>query len=136
MLKLIQTDNGVFDLAHEDPNATEDEAEQTALETLVNATLHTDQIAPEGRVADQFDQRGWWYDKDRGTGLWYVRRQALGSKARQEAINMVRRALEAKSEALSDIVITDLTEAGNVSSVILNISGVHNGRKFNLRSQL
>lgn len=136
MLKLVQIDNGVFDLAPEDPNATEDEAAQAAVETLVYAVLFTDQIAPEGRVADPFDQRGWWHDKDRGTGLWYVRRQALGSKARQEAINMVQRALEAKSEALADILITDVTKAGSVSSVILNISGVHNGRKFNLRSQL
>lgn len=133
MLKLIQIDNGVFDLAFDDP-ALQDE--QAALETLVYATLFTDQIAPVGRVADPYDQRGWWYDPQRGTGLWYVRRQALGSKARQEAINMITRALAAKEPALSDINITDITQAGNVSSVILNISGVHNGRKFNLRSQL
>lgn len=136
MLKLVQIDNGVFDLAPEDPNATEAEAAQAAAETLVYATLFTDQIAPEGRVADPFDQRGWWHDETRGVGLWYVRRQALGDKARNESLNMIKRALEAKSNALSDITITDTTDARNVSSVILQISGKHNGRQFIMKSSL
>lgn len=136
MLKLVQIDNGVFDLAAEDPNATEDEAAQAAVQTLVYATLFTDQIAPADRVADPFDQRGWWHDPARGTGLWYVRRQALSAKARTETLNMIKRALESKSAALSDIEITDLTSAGNVSSVILGITGLHNGRKFTLEAAL
>ena len=136
MLKLVQIDNGVFDLAPEDPNATEDEAAQAAAETLVYAVLFTDQIAPEGRVDDPFDQRGWWHDETRGVGLWYVRRQALGDKARNESLNMIKRALEDKSNALSDIAITDTTDARNVSSVILQITGQHNGRQFIMRTSL
>jgi phage gp46-like protein len=133
MLKLIQTDNGVFDLAFDDP-ALQDE--QSVLETLVYATLFTDQIAPAGRVADPFNQRGWWHDPQRGTGLWYVRWQALSKSARKEAINMVKRALEAKVDALTEITVTDITAARNVSSVTLEISGKHNGRKFTMRAAL
>jgi len=136
MLKLVQIDNGVFDLAPEDQNATEDEAAQAAAETLVYAVLFTDQIAPEGRVDNPFDQRGWWYDEMRGVGLWYVRWQALGDKARNESLNMIKRALEDKSNALSDIVVTDTTDAGNVSSVILQITGKHNGRQFIIKTSL
>lgn len=133
MLKLIQLDNGVFDLAFDDPALQDADA---AAATLIYATLFTDQIAPAGRVADQFDQRGWWHDTARGVGLWYVRRQALNDKARRESLNMIKRALEAKSESLTDIVITDVTQAGNVSSVILEISGKHNGRQFIMRTPL
>ena len=85
MLKLVQIDNGVFDLAFDDP-ALQDE--NAAVQTLIYASLFTDQIAPAERVADPFDQRGWWHDPARGTGLWYVRRQALSDKARAEALNM------------------------------------------------
>jgi len=136
MLKLVQIDNGVFDLAPEDPNATEDEAAQAAAETLVYAVLYTDQVAPAGRVADPFDQRGWWHDETRGVGLWYVRRQALGEKARNESLIMIKRALEDKSNALSDITVTDITDARNVSSVILQITGQHNGRQFIMKVPL
>lgn len=136
MLKLVQIDNGVFDLAPEDPNATEDEAAQAAAETLVYAVLFTDQVAPAGRVADPFDQRGWWHDETRGVGLWYVRRQALGDKARNESLIMIKRALEDKSNALSDITVTDATDARNVSSVILQITGQHNGRQFIMKTSL
>jgi len=136
MLKLVQLDNGVFDLAPEDQNATEDEAAQAAAETLVYAILFTDQIAPEDRVADSFDQRGWWHDETRGVGLWYVRRQALGDKARNESLNMIKRALEDKSNALTDITVTDTTDARNVSSVILQITGQHNGRQFIMKTSL
>lgn len=136
MLKLVQIDNGVFDLAPEDPNATVEDAAQAALETLVYATLFTDQIAPAGRVADPFDQRGWWHDPNRGTGLWYVRWQALSDKARREALNMVKRALEAKTTSFTGITVTDITPAGNVSSVMLEIAGQHNGRQFIMRTSL
>ena len=106
------------------------------MQTLIYASLFTDQIAPAERVADPFDQRGWWHDPARGTGLWYVRRQALSDKARAEALNMIKRALEAKTNALTNIIVTDLTSAGNVSSVILGITGLHNGRKFTLEATL
>ena len=133
MLKLVQTDNGVFDLAFDDPAMQDEDA---AVQTLVYATLFTHQVAPEGRVADPLDQRGWWNDVDRGTGLWYVRRQAASPDAKQEALNMIKRALESKTEALTDIVVTDITEARNVSSLILAIEGLHNGRKFSIEASL
>lgn len=136
MLKLVQIDNGVFDLAPEDPDATVDEILQAAIETLIYAILHTDQIAPAGRVADPFDQRGWWHDPQRGTGLWYVRWQALSDKARREALNMVKRALEAKTTSLAAISVADVTPAGNVSSVMLEIAGQHNGHQFIMKTSL
>ncbi len=133
MLKLVQIDNGVFDIAFADPALPDDAA---IVETLVYATLFTDQIIPLDRVTDPFDRRGWWHDADRGTGIWYVRRQALSSAARREALNMVQQALLAKSPALTDIVVTDLTSPRNVSSVALEISGQHNGYKFTMRASL
>lgn len=133
MLKLVQLDNGEFDLAFDDPALQDTDA---AAATLIYATLFTDQIAPAGRVADPFDQRGWWHDAARGTGLWYVRRQALSDKARRESLNMIKRALEAKSEALTDIVVTEVIDPRNVSSVILEISGKHNGLQFIMKSSL
>lgn len=133
MLKLVQTDNGVFDIAFADPAMPDENA---AVATLVYATLFTDQIIPLDRATDPFDKRGWWHDEARGTGLWYVRRQALSSAARQEAINMVKQALLAKSPALSDIVVTDVSSARNVSSVTLEVAGKHNGIKFTMRASL
>lgn len=127
MLKLEQTDWSQFDLALE---SQADDLDNTALQTLIYATLFTDQVAPAGRVADPFDQRGWWHDPSKGTGLWYVRRQGLSESARQEALGMVKQALESKNATLTNINISDITSDGNVSSLILSISGEHNGRKF------
>lgn len=133
MLKLVQIDNGVFDLAFDDPALQDADA---AAATLIYATLFTDQVAPVGRVADPFDQRGWWHDPDRGTGLWYVRRQALSDKARRESLNMIKRALEAKSDAFTNIVVTEVIDPRNVSSVMLEISGKHNGVQFIMMTSL
>lgn len=128
MLKLVQIDNGVFDLAADDPAARDDDA---AVATLVYAALFTDARAPRDRVDGAYARKGWWEDPEAGSGLWYVRWQALSDQARIEAFNMVRQALARHAPDLADIEISDLTtHPGNVSSVILKVTGTHNGRKF------
>lgn len=135
MLKLVQTDWGKFDLALDDPALGDDNA---AAATLVYAVLNTDAEAPDGRVSDAFDRRGWWEDPTAGTGLWYVRRQPLNSAARREAVNMVRAALIAQAPALTNVDVQQvpIEAAGNVSSVVLEVTGSHNGRKFIVRASL
>lgn len=126
MLKLVQTDNGVFDLAFDDP-ALNDAA--AAVETLVYAVLFTDAEAPVARVPDRYERRGWWANPQAGSGLWHVRRQPLGSAARRETLNMIREALT--RHGLQQVqVIESGSPAGNVSGVFLQISGLHNERQF------
>lgn len=134
MLKLVQIDNGVFDLVFDDPVLDDADA---AIQTLVYAVLFTDAEAPESRVSNRYERRGWWADPNAGTGIWHVRRQPLGSAARLEALTMVKQALQSHSPALTDVVVTEqVVPSGNVSSVFLSISGVHNGRKFSLSMPL
>nr|VFK58500.1 MAG: Phage protein GP46 [Candidatus Kentron sp. TUN]VFK61620.1 MAG: Phage protein GP46 [Candidatus Kentron sp. TUN]VFK67360.1 MAG: Phage protein GP46 [Candidatus Kentron sp. TUN] len=85
MLKLIQTDCGVFDLASDDAM---DDANAAAA-TLIFAALFTDAESPTSRVTDSYDRRGWWADAEAGTGLWHVRRQPLDDAARREALESV-----------------------------------------------
>ncbi len=106
------------------------DASTAAAATLVYATLFTDARAPDGRAAD--GARGWWDNPDAGCGLWYVRRQALGSAARAEAVDVVRDALLALAPALSDVRVVDVTPAGTVSVVSLEVSGQHNGQSFSI----
>lgn len=130
MLKLVQIDNGVFDLAFDDPALQNEDA---TVATIIYAALFTDQKAPAGRVADPYDQRGWLDKPNAGSGLWYLRRQGLSDKARQEAIYMVEAALAERTIGLNNIkvsLITPSQAAGNVSSVSLQITGLHNGRAF------
>jgi phage gp46-like protein len=136
MLKLIQTAHNEFDLAIDDP--ANDDAD-AAVATIVYAILFTDQEAPARRVPEKWDRRGWYKDPQAGSGLWHVRRQPLTSAARQEAVALVERALAQAAPALQDIVVREAipsNPAGNVSSVFLEITGVHNGRKFLLRVPL
>lgn len=128
MLKLVQIDNGVFDLAFDDPALADDAA---AVETLVYGVLGVDMEAPADRVADRYERRGWWADPAKGSGLWYVRRQPLGSVARRETLQMIATALAKRDPALTGIEVTELGgSAGNVSSVFLQVAGQHNGRQF------
>lgn len=128
MLKLVQIDNGVFDLAFDDPALADDAA---AVETLVYGVLGVDMEAPADRVADRYERRGWWADPAKGSGLWYVRRQPLGSAARRETLQMIATALAKRDPDLTGIEVTELGgSAGNVSSVFLQVSGQHNGRQF------
>jgi len=136
MLKLIQTQPGQFDLAPDDPAENDEHA---ALETLVYASLFTDQEAPARRVPDKFDRRGWYKTPQAGSGLWHVRRQPLTEAARREAIALVEQALKRASPALSDIKVRETAAhdpAGNVSSLSIEIAGSHNGRTFLLRVPL
>lgn len=130
MLKLVMVDWGQFDLAFDDP-ADDDVA--AAVATLVYAVLYSDARAPADVEPDAFQRRGWWADPERGTGLWYVRRQALDDAARRESLAMVRNVLINRDPALTDVEVTETMPtdaAGNVSSVVLAVSGFHNGRKF------
>lgn len=130
MLNLVQTDWGVFDLAFADP-AADDTAALVA--TVVYATLFTDAEAPLHREPDTFQRRGWWADPAAGTGLWHVRRQPLGDAARAETLAMIRQALKRAEPALTNVVVEDVSgaeSAGNVSSVVLSVTGLHNGRNF------
>lgn len=133
MLKLVQTDWGVFDLAFDDPALDDADA---AVATLVYAVLFTDAEAPEARVPDGYERRGWWADPQAGSGLWHVRRQPLGSAARREAISMVRTALATRAPGLTDVSVSEEVAPGNVSSVMLAVGGQHNGRKFIVRVPL
>lgn len=136
MLKLIQTDWGVFDLVFDDPAQGDADA---AAATLVYGVLFTDAEAPAGRVDDSFDRRGWWADPEAGSGLWHVRRQPLNSSARREALAMIHTALTKRAPALSDVEVQEVTlpdPAGNVSSVFLEVTGFHNGRKFIVKAPL
>ena len=136
MLKLVQTDWGQFDLVADDPAQADADA---AAATLVYGVLYTDAEAPAGRVDDGFDRRGWFADPQAGSGLWHVRRQPLNSAARREALAMVRTALTTRAPALTEVEVQEVTlsePAGNISSVFLEVSGLHNGRKFLVRAAL
>ena len=128
MLKLVQIDNGVFDLVYDDTLIVE--GEDAAIQTLVYAVLFTDQEAPERRVPDRYERRGWWADPAAGTGIWHVRRQGLSDAARREALSMVEQAL--LDHGLTEVSVSEQAVAGSVSSLFMQISGLHNGRQFNL----
>lgn len=123
MLKLIQTAYGQFDLALMEPK---ENISLAKAKTVVYATLFSDQIAPADRVEDPDDRRGWWQAPQDGTGIWYVRRQALTESAKRETIRMIREALRT-TEGMADVVVTDITPQGNVSLLLLEISGVYDG---------
>jgi phage gp46-like protein len=72
MLKIVQTDLGVFDLAFDDPALNDEDA---AVATLVYVAFFTDAEAPVDREPDRYNRRGWWADPAKGSGLWHVRRQ-------------------------------------------------------------
>lgn len=136
MLKLIKTDWASFDLAFDDPAQGDAAAAAT---TLVYGVLYTDSEAPAGRVADAFDRRGYWADPAAGTGLWHVRRQPLNSAARREALAMINTALTTRAPALSAVAVQEvklIDRAGNVSSLVVEVSGLHNGHKFIVRAPL
>jgi len=126
MLKLVQTEYGHFDLAVIEP--TEDAGKARA-KTAVYAALFTDQIAPEDRVEDGENRRGWWFDETLGTGLWYVRRQALTEAAKRETLRMIREAL-INTEGMTDIAVTELSDQRNVSLLVLDIRGAYDGVNF------
>lgn len=128
MLNLVQTDNGVFDLVYDDTVIVD--PDDAAIQTLVYAVLFTDQEAPERRVPDRYERRGWWADAMAGTGLWHVRRQALSDSARREALFMVEQAL--LEHGVTAVSVTEQPVAGSVSSLFMRVGGLHNGRTFTM----
>jgi phage gp46-like protein len=134
-LKLVQTAPCQFDLAPDDP--ADDDANAAAA-TLVYATLFTDQIAPARRAPDPWDRRGWYKNTQAGSALWHVRRQPLTDAARREAIALVEQALKRASPALTNISVSERVsnQAGNISRLTLEITGLHNGRTFLMRVPL
>ncbi len=128
MLKIVQTDLGVFDLAFDDPALNDEDA---AVATLVYVAFFTDAEAPVDREPDRYNRRGWWADPAKGSGLWHVRRQPLGSAARDETLAMIADSLSKTDPGLTGVQITEVTpSAGNVSSVFVQVTGLHNGRPF------
>lgn len=128
MLKLIQTAPGEFELAFDDPALNDEDA---AVATLIYGILGVDAEAPPDRAPDRYERRGWWEDPARGSGLWHVRRQPLGSAARAETLAMFADALSKADPALKDIQVSEITgSAGNVSRVVVQVTGTHNGRQF------
>jgi hypothetical protein len=126
MLKLVQIGDGVFDLAFDDPALADDAAKA---ETLVYAVLFTDAEAPVERVAERFDRRGWWADPARGSGLWYLRRQALGSAARSETLAMIASAISGCDAGMSEVVVNEV--AGSASSAeLVQVAGLYRGKPF------
>lgn len=126
MLKLVQTVYGHFELAPIEP--TENKALAIA-KSVVYSNLLTDAQAPADRVHDEFDRRGWWYDPTKGTGLWYVRRQALTDSARRETLRMIREGL-IHEPGMADVVVTDVTPQGNVSRLEVDIRGTYYGEEW------
>jgi phage gp46-like protein len=136
MLKLIQTAPCEFDLALDDPA---DNDANAAAATAVIAILFTDAQAPLRRVDEPWDRRGWYSDPQAGSGLWHVRRQPLTAAARLEAIALIERALARAAPALKDVAVCEAAPtcpAGNISSLTVEITGSHNGRKFLMRVPL
>ncbi|MCL2160699.1 MAG: phage GP46 family protein [Betaproteobacteria bacterium] len=134
MLKLIQTAPCEFDLAPDDPADA-----NTAAATLVYAALFTDAEAPLRRVGEQWDRRGWYKDPQAGSGLWHVRRQPLTAAARLETIAIIERVLARATPALQGIAVREVIPtdpAGNISRLLIEITGLHNGRKFLVRVPL
>lgn len=123
MLKLVQTEYSHFDLAMIE--ASEDAGKSRA-KTAVYAALFTDQLAPADRIDDGENRRGWWYDESLGTGLWYVRRQALTDAAKRETIRMIRESL-INTEGMTGIEVTELSAQRNVSLLVLDIRGFYDG---------
>lgn len=132
MLRLVQIDNERFDLAFADTTITDN---MDDVETIVYAALFTDQKAPDERIDDRYDRRGWWADPAAGSGLWHVRRQALTDAARAEALDMVRQTLEKRTAGLSDIAVS-MEDLVNPDSLYLTITGTYRSRKFTLKVTL
>lgn len=122
MLKLVTTEQGGFDLA---ADTALDAA--SAVETLIYAVLCSDAEAPPARVADRYERRGWWAKPAAGSGLWHVRRQALGSAARAETLAIITQALQ--QHGFTQVNITE-SSAGNISRTVLSVTGLHNERQF------
>lgn len=123
MLKLIQTDNEQFDLAVDVAALTD---ALTAFSTLVYAALFTDAEADATQSPERYARRGWWSDPELGSLIWWYRQQPLSAEIRRDVAENIRRVLSSRPE-LSNVKVSDITAAGNVSSVFLAIAADYNG---------
>ncbi|TAK94154.1 hypothetical protein EPO05_06675, partial [Patescibacteria group bacterium] len=123
MLKLVQTNWGMFDLAF-DENAVFDA--ETAFSTLVYAALFTDAEADELQAPDRYERRGWWYDPTLGSLIWWLRQNPLSKQIRAATIENITNVLSAYP-ALSNVVVEDITPPRSVSLLIVTISALYNG---------
>lgn len=136
MLKLVRVEGAAFDLAFDDPMLDDADA---AAATVIYSELYTDAEAPDNLVSQRFDRRGWFYDPTAGVILWCVRRQPLDDSARRQTINDLATRLTSRDPAFTDVTVEEevpTTPAGNISSVLVKITGFHNGRKFIVRAPL
>lgn len=129
MLYIKQDNSGNFDLVLNTENT-----EFSAVQTLIYTALFTDAVAPDHRIDSRYDRRGWWGSDTVGSGIWHVRRQALSSAARREAIEDIRVTLN-RLQALADIEVTD-SNPGSISALTLNISGLYIGDRFSITVQI
>lgn len=125
MLKLVQTDWGVFDLAFDE---TASNAENQ-FASIIYGVLFTDAEADESYVPDRYERRGWWFDAEFGSLIWILRQQPLSTKTRQDVLSNVTSALSARSE-LSSVKVTDITPPGIVSSMQIAISAFYNDTQY------
>ena len=122
MLKLIQTDYGVFDMVFDAEAMT---CPLSAFSTLIYAILFTDAETDATQSPDRYERHGWWFDAAAGTTVWWLRQQPLSPAIRQSCIDTVTNAL-ASHPALSAVTVSDMSAAGNVSTVSLEISALYN----------
>lgn len=122
MLKIVQTEWGVFDLAFD---STVPRDAETAFATLVYAVLFTDAEADELKVPDRYERRGWWFDAELGSLIWILRQQPLSTQTRLAVLDNVTNALSARPE-LSNVVVTDITPPRTVSSMSIAITALYN----------
>lgn len=123
MLKLVQTNWGMFDLAF-DVNAAFDA--DMSFSTLVYAALFTDAEADELQVPNRYERRGWWYDPTLGSLIWWLRQNPLNKQIRTATIDNIANVLSAYSE-LSNVVVEDITPPRSVSLLMVSISALYNG---------
>lgn len=131
MLKLVQIDNGQFDLAYNDPVLLDDMA---ALEAHVYTVLFSDAEAPIARVQDRYERRGWWANPQEGSGLWHLRRQPLSVAARSETLAMIKAAVLRFGPGLTAVEVTEVpSSAAYNASLFIQVSGYLNGNPFAVR---
>lgn len=122
MLKIVQTEWGVFDLAFD---STVPRDAEIAFATLVYTVLFTDAEADELKVPNRYERRGWWFDAEFGSLIWILRKQSLSMQTRLAVLDNVTNALSARPE-LSDVVVTDITPPRTVSSMSIAITALYN----------
>lgn len=121
MLKITQTDWGQFDLAYS-PDLNDQKA---AFETLIYVLLMTDAEADAVQMPDRTQKRGWWHDPQLGSLIWWYRQQPLTPALRSVTVTHIS-ALLNSHPALSNVAVIDISDARNVSGLMVSISATYN----------